>query len=57
MQGLAHHALPPSAPWATRACLLQQNEQRGIDAFRFGELLMTSGVVLNDEIRWITFHR
>lgn len=22
----------------------------------FGELLMSSGIVLNDEIRWITFH-
>eukprot|EP00894_Picocystis_sp_ML_P000587 jgi/Pico_ML_1/51104/g2190.t1 len=30
--------------------------QRGIEVHRFGELLMTSGVVLNDEIRWLTFH-
>lgn len=35
----------------------QQNEQRGIDVMRFGELLMTSGIVLNEDIRWITFHR
>lgn len=35
----------------------QQNEQRGIDVQRFGELLMTSGIVLNEDIRWITFHR
>lgn len=34
-----------------------QNETRGIDVMRFGELLMTSGIVLNDEVRWITFHR
>lgn len=34
----------------------QQNEQRGIDAFRFGELLMTSGIVLNEDMTWITFH-
>lgn len=31
-------------------------ERRGIDPARFGELLMSSGVVLNDEVRWITFH-
>lgn len=30
--------------------------QRGIEVQRFGELLMTSGVVLNDELRWLTFH-
>ncbi|KAF8056234.1 CAF1-7 [Scenedesmus sp. PABB004] len=33
-----------------------QNEARGIDVSRFGELLMSSGIVLNEEIRWITFH-
>jgi len=32
------------------------NEAAGIDVHRFGELLMASGVVLNDEIKWITFH-
>jgi hypothetical protein len=38
----------------TRLCL--QNEARGIDVQRFGELLMSSGIVLNEDIRWITFH-
>jgi CCR4-NOT transcription complex subunit 7/8 len=33
-----------------------QNEARGIDVQHFGELLMSSGIVLNDDIRWITFH-
>jgi CCR4-NOT transcription complex subunit 7/8 len=28
-----------------------QNEARGIDVQRFGELLMSSGIVLNDEVR------
>ena len=28
-----------------------QNEKRGIDVSQFGELLMTSGIVLNDEVR------
>lgn len=33
-----------------------KNNERGVSAFRFGELLMSSGVVANDEIHWITFH-
>lgn len=33
-----------------------QNETRGIDVQQFGELLMVSGVVLNEDVRWITFH-
>jgi len=32
------------------------NEARGIDVVRFGELLMSSGIVLNEDVRWITFH-
>ena len=31
-------------------------EDRGCDVHRFGELLMTSGVVLSDEVHWVTFH-
>lgn len=33
-----------------------QNEARGIDVRRFGEQLTVSGVVLNEDVRWITFH-
>eukprot|EP00887_Chlorella_sp_A99_P004930 scaffold4.g4930.t1 len=33
-----------------------QNEARGIDVRHFGELLTVSGVVLNEDVRWITFH-
>jgi CCR4-NOT transcription complex subunit 7/8 len=31
-------------------------ETYGIDAQYFGELLMMSGLVLNEDIRWISFH-
>ncbi|CEG00911.1 Ribonuclease H-like domain [Ostreococcus tauri] len=31
-------------------------EERGIDVVQFGESLMVSGVVLNEDIRWLTFH-
>jgi CCR4-NOT transcription complex subunit 7/8 len=31
-------------------------EARGIEWRDFGELLMTSGIVLNPEVRWIAFH-
>ncbi|XP_078437538.1 putative CCR4-associated factor 1 homolog 7 [Wolffia australiana] len=33
-----------------------KNTERGVDAVRFGELLMSSGVVLNDAVHWVTFH-
>uniref|UniRef100_A0A061SEB7 poly(A)-specific ribonuclease n=1 Tax=Tetraselmis sp. GSL018 TaxID=582737 RepID=A0A061SEB7_9CHLO len=31
-------------------------EERGIDVQQFGELLMSSGIVLNEDVRWVTFH-
>ena len=34
----------------------KQHEERGIDVDVFGELFMTSGLVLSDEIKWISFH-
>nr|XP_043609993.1 probable CCR4-associated factor 1 homolog 6 [Erigeron canadensis] len=34
----------------------EKNTQMGIDACRFGELLMSSGIVLNPNICWVTFH-
>ncbi|GAX75738.1 hypothetical protein CEUSTIGMA_g3181.t1 [Chlamydomonas eustigma] len=34
----------------------ERNEAKGIDVQKFGEIMMSSGVVLNDDIRWITFH-
>lgn len=34
----------------------QKNEAEGIDVSDFGELLMSSGIVLNDNIKWVSFH-
>lgn len=34
----------------------KKNNEMGIDANRFAELLMSSGIVLNDNIKWVTFH-
>ncbi|KNA18551.1 hypothetical protein SOVF_069530 [Spinacia oleracea] len=34
----------------------KKNNEKGIDAKRFGELLMSSGVVLNYNVHWVTFH-
>ncbi|GMH15893.1 hypothetical protein Nepgr_017734 [Nepenthes gracilis] len=34
----------------------KKNSEKGIDARRFAELLMSSGVVLNYNVYWVTFH-
>jgi len=34
----------------------KKHEEHGIDVNDFGELLMSSGVVLNDKITWTSFH-
>ncbi|XVF89384.1 hypothetical protein PTKIN_Ptkin19aG0126000 [Pterospermum kingtungense] len=34
----------------------KKNSEKGIDVKRFGELLMSSGIVLNDGVHWVTFH-
>lgn len=34
----------------------KMNSEKGIDAQRFSELLMSSGIVLNDNVHWVTFH-
>lgn len=33
-----------------------RHDEFGLDVQQFAELLMTSGVVLTDEVRWISFH-
>lgn len=35
----------------------KEHEERGIDAIHFGERLISSGFVLLDNIRWVSFHR
>jgi CCR4-NOT transcription complex subunit 7/8 len=34
----------------------KRHEEEGIDVFEFAELLMTSGVVLNDNVKYLSFH-
>ncbi|KAI5854690.1 ribonuclease H-like domain-containing protein [Tricharina praecox] len=33
-----------------------KHTSHGIDVFKFGELLITSGLVMLDEVKWISFH-
>ncbi|KAF9616563.1 hypothetical protein IFM89_030330 [Coptis chinensis] len=34
----------------------KKNVEMGVDAYRFSQLLMTSGIVMNDDVHWVTFH-
>lgn len=34
----------------------EKHEQQGIDILEFAELLMTSGIVLSDQVYWLSFH-
>ncbi|XP_054820383.1 probable CCR4-associated factor 1 homolog 7 [Prosopis cineraria] len=34
----------------------RRNNEEGVDAIKFSELLMSSGVVLNPEVHWLVFH-
>lgn len=36
---------------------LQRHEEIGISPNDFAELMITSGLVLTDETKWISFHR
>ena len=33
-----------------------EHRERGIDVEHFGELLLSSGLVLTDEVKWVSFH-
>jgi CCR4-NOT transcription complex subunit 7/8 len=34
----------------------EKHENQGVDVHTFGEMLMSSGIVLSDEVKWISFH-
>lgn len=34
----------------------KRHEAEGIDVMEFAEILMTSAIVLNDDVNWVTFH-
>lgn len=34
----------------------KRHEEDGIDVMHFAEILMTSAIVLNDDVKWVTFH-
>lgn len=35
----------------------KKHEEEGIDTLYFAELLMTSGLVLCENVKWLSFHR
>lgn len=41
---------------ATSGIQFKKHDEQGIEVETFAELLMTSGVILNDNVKWITFH-
>ena len=40
----------------TSGISFEDHATRGIDPLHFGELLMVSGLVLDDRVKWVSFH-
>ncbi|KAH8033208.1 hypothetical protein HPB51_008418 [Rhipicephalus microplus] len=36
--------------------MFRRHKEEGIEEFEFAQLLMTSGLVFSDEVKWLTFH-
>lgn len=41
----------------TSGIQFKRHEEDGIDVLTFAEFLMTSGLVLIDNVKWLSFHR
>lgn len=41
----------------TSGIQFKKHEEEGIETLYFAELLMTSGVVLCEGVKWLSFHR
>lgn len=41
----------------TSGIQFKRHEEDGIDVLTFAEFLMTSGLVLMDNVKWLSFHR
>jgi CCR4-NOT transcription complex subunit 7/8 len=49
---------PESIELLTKSGLnFKKHEEHGIDVNHFGELLISSGLVLLEDVKWISFHR
>jgi CCR4-NOT transcription complex subunit 7/8 len=49
---------PESIELLTKSGLnFKKHEEQGIDVNHFGELLISSGLVLLEDVKWISFHR
>lgn len=35
---------------------MRRHSEKGIDHYEFAQLLMTSGVVLSEHVKWLSFH-
>ena len=53
---LIYFTHPPTPPGKYTGIDFIKFETLGIDVQYFGELMMMSGLVLNDDVKWVSFH-